>query len=132
MSFPLFRPTTVPGTPRTSSVKINIQQHHDNKAFHCSDEDIRREPEVSQENIDSVAEMGGDVARNGECSGENFGNGERLKVPGSTVVEKGDCSVEIGADLGENGETSVGNPGESLTEPGEVLSGNDNADMTAF
>ena len=69
---------------RTSSVKINIQQLHDNKAYRDSTEDIQGSSDVSQENFDAV-EMVSGVGDGGEFSAQN-GENSKENCP-ATVVD---------------------------------------------
>ena len=68
---------------RSSSVKINIQQLHDNKAYLNSTEDIQGSSGVSQESFD-VMEMVNSAGSEGEFSGEN---GKHSKRGNEAMVE---------------------------------------------
>ena len=88
---------------RASSVKINIEQHHDNKAYHDSVEELDAGSKVLKENFDNTVEND-DAAgsRNGQFSYENVPNGEHSEETSGTVGKSG-------ANFEENIEMFAGN-----------------------
>ena len=88
---------------RASSVKINIEQHHDNKAYHDSVEELDAGSKVLKENFDNTVEND-DAAgsRNGQFSYENVQNGEHSEETSGAVGKSG-------ANFEENIEMFAGN-----------------------
>ena len=113
-SFPLLRasPCLDNDNRRASSVKINIEQIHDNKAYRESAEEaLYATRKVSKEHLYDTAETAGA----GESGNENIENGEHLDETSDVVT----VVVESGTNLAENTEE-------------EVLSESNGKDVTKF
>lgn len=105
---------------RTSSVKINIQQLHDNRAYRDSTEDIQGSSDVSQENFD-VVEMVSGVRDGGEFSAEN---GENSKENCPAIVVDGEQLPDRSVTFEDNNEsfetTEQTESSKDLNHTGEV------------